>query len=250
MLHVQNVDCLDWSLFVKVEEWLPELLADVLVLGIGGIAAGQRTLGAEYASLLPVDTTKRVSLLQLPYKRLFIVIGMLKISRLLTVSAINSVFKVDRSCLNDLFDGFNLLHLAVFYWNGRHPTLFHRLLSIRYIYYPRRAPIMASADQRIYRGLALLSGVTGALKISNAIIKLWPKRMAKGGTAAADAESLVKCPVCVDSIRKPIASSVCGHVYCWECLVEWLKSSSSGVSCCPVCRKEVQPVDLIPLINL
>lgn len=64
----------------------------------------------------------------------------------------------------------------------------------------------------------------------------------------------VECPVCFDSVTTATAT-LCGHVYCLECLQKSISSSSArgqtrgkkGVGLCPMCRKSVVFKDTIVL---
>ena len=47
----------------------------------------------------------------------------------------------------------------------------------------------------------------------------------------------IKCVICMDVIGiKNMASTVCGHVFCAECIAESLKASKK----CPTCRKSLR----------
>ncbi|XP_028173090.1 GATA zinc finger domain-containing protein 14-like [Ostrinia furnacalis] len=46
------------------------------------------------------------------------------------------------------------------------------------------------------------------------------------------------CPICMDSLSsKPIASTICGHVFCMNCLKLSIRSNGSK---CPTCRKVIK----------
>lgn len=63
-----------------------------------------------------------------------------------------------------------------------------------------------------------------------------------------------ECPICFDSITAATAT-LCGHVYCLECLQQSLSASSArgqtrgrrGVGLCPMCRKTAAFKDSIVL---
>lgn len=51
----------------------------------------------------------------------------------------------------------------------------------------------------------------------------------------------ITCVICMDVIgAKNMASTVCGHVFCHECITEALKASKK----CPTCRKTLRPTQV------
>lgn len=58
------------------------------------------------------------------------------------------------------------------------------------------------------------------------------------------------CNICFDSASDPVVT-LCGHLYCWECIFKWLhvQSSSDPVrqQACPVCKAGISQASLIPL---
>ena len=49
--------------------------------------------------------------------------------------------------------------------------------------------------------------------------------------------SHIKCAICMDTVgAKELASTVCGHVFCWHCIQESLKARKK----CPTCRKALR----------
>ena len=55
-----------------------------------------------------------------------------------------------------------------------------------------------------------------------------------------------KCAICLDEIGKPTATK-CGHVYCDQCIREWIRAQKTK-SRCPQCRKKVGLSGLTKLI--
>eukprot|EP01053_Blabericola_migrator_P002185 Blabericola_migrator_1__2184@NODE_1601_length_4192_cov_84_630788_g231_i2_p2_GENE_NODE_1601_length_4192_cov_84_630788_g231_i2NODE_1601_length_4192_cov_84_630788_g231_i2_p2_ORF_typecomplete_len270_score39_20zfC3HC4_2/PF13923_6/1_2e14zfC3HC4_3/PF13920_6/6_8e13ProkRING_4/PF14447_6/2_1e11zfC3HC4/PF00097_25/9_5e11zfRING_5/PF14634_6/4_9e09zfC3HC4_4/PF15227_6/1_4e08Ubox/PF04564_15/5_2e08zfRING_UBOX/PF13445_6/6_6e08zfRING_UBOX/PF13445_6/3_5e02zfRING_2/PF13639_6/1_6e07zfrbx1/PF12678_7/3_4e06zfRING_6/PF148 len=50
------------------------------------------------------------------------------------------------------------------------------------------------------------------------------------------------CNVCFDLAQDPVVTR-CGHLYCWPCLVSWLKHHQE----CPVCKARVTQETVIPI---
>jgi hypothetical protein len=55
-----------------------------------------------------------------------------------------------------------------------------------------------------------------------------------------------KCVICLDEIEKPTATK-CGHVYCDQCVREWIRAQKTK-SRCPQCRKKVGLSGLTKLV--
>ncbi|XP_021314839.1 E3 ubiquitin-protein ligase RMA1H1 isoform X3 [Sorghum bicolor] len=73
--------------------------------------------------------------------------------------------------------------------------------------------------------------------------------------AAAAGESgfdCFDCNICLECATEPVVT-LCGHLYCWPCIYEWLRpdaeadAMSSARRQCPVCKAAVSPDALGPL---
>eukprot|EP01082_Thalassiosira_pseudonana_P001241 g818.t1 g818 contig10:792388-794453(+) len=54
------------------------------------------------------------------------------------------------------------------------------------------------------------------------------------------------CGICLNQRVHPAAPSVCGHVFCWNCILHWVANVRAE---CPLCRAKTRPQDVIPLYN-
>lgn len=52
------------------------------------------------------------------------------------------------------------------------------------------------------------------------------------------------CQLCSEARIEP-TSTICGHIFCWQCIHRWLRERSE----CPICRTPTEPSRLIHLIN-
>ncbi|CAJ0941182.1 unnamed protein product, partial [Mesorhabditis belari] len=53
------------------------------------------------------------------------------------------------------------------------------------------------------------------------------------------------CNICLDTAKDPVIT-MCGHLFCWPCLVQWLDTRPNN-QVCPVCKSGVQADKVIPL---
>ncbi|KAH8321116.1 hypothetical protein KR067_001481 [Drosophila pandora] len=58
-------------------------------------------------------------------------------------------------------------------------------------------------------------------------------------------ESLYECNICLDTAKDAVVS-MCGHLFCWPCLHQWLLTRPNR-KLCPVCKASVDKDKVIPL---
>ena len=51
-----------------------------------------------------------------------------------------------------------------------------------------------------------------------------------------------KCTLCLEELKDPSVVG-CGHVFCWECIGDWVREKPE----CPLCRREVLGQHILPL---
>ncbi|XP_020794939.1 E3 ubiquitin-protein ligase RNF5 [Boleophthalmus pectinirostris] len=65
-----------------------------------------------------------------------------------------------------------------------------------------------------------------------------------GGSAETD-RATFECNICLDTARDAVIS-LCGHLFCWPCLHQWLETRPSRQQC-PVCKAGISRDKVIPL---
>ncbi|XP_069054802.1 E3 ubiquitin-protein ligase RNF5 [Lepisosteus oculatus] len=69
-----------------------------------------------------------------------------------------------------------------------------------------------------------------------------------GGGLGRDTErdrATFECNICLDTARDAVIS-LCGHLFCWPCLHQWLETRPSRQQC-PVCKAGISRENVIPL---
>lgn len=60
-----------------------------------------------------------------------------------------------------------------------------------------------------------------------------------------DDDSMYECNICLDPAKNAVVS-MCGHLFCWPCLHQWLEIRPSR-KLCPVCKAAIDKDKVIPL---
>ncbi|KAJ2108603.1 hypothetical protein IW146_006761 [Coemansia sp. RSA 922] len=64
----------------------------------------------------------------------------------------------------------------------------------------------------------------------------------KAATRSIDGGDEFSCNICFDTATDPVLT-ICGHLFCWSCLVQWLERSAT----CPVCKAGCDKDKVIPV---
>ncbi|XP_017781926.1 PREDICTED: E3 ubiquitin-protein ligase RNF185-like [Nicrophorus vespilloides] len=54
-----------------------------------------------------------------------------------------------------------------------------------------------------------------------------------------------ECNICLDTAKNAVVS-MCGHLFCWPCLHQWLETASAR-QVCPVCKAAISREKVVPL---
>lgn len=69
---------------------------------------------------------------------------------------------------------------------------------------------------------------------------------ASGSSASGSANTgNFECNICLDVAREAVVS-MCGHLYCWPCIHQWLETRPHRQTC-PVCKAAISRDKLVPL---
>ncbi|CAB0033582.1 unnamed protein product [Trichogramma brassicae] len=58
-------------------------------------------------------------------------------------------------------------------------------------------------------------------------------------------DRLFECNICLDTAKDAVVS-MCGHLFCWPCLHQWLETRITR-QVCPVCKAAISKEKVIPL---
>ncbi|KAK7476608.1 hypothetical protein BaRGS_00032154 [Batillaria attramentaria] len=66
-----------------------------------------------------------------------------------------------------------------------------------------------------------------------------------GGTPSEDSAGTYECNICLETANDPVVS-MCGHLFCWPCLHQWLETRRQRQTC-PVCKAGISKDKVIPI---
>lgn len=242
-----------------------ESLSKLVYLALTTLA-GSRTLGEEYVDLYYVTPSGKKIPRFLP--RLGFVVALIGGPRLL--NWIGRKLKAAHPKLPEIdFTDLVNLHLALFYFSGRYYQFSKRLFGMRYALGYRVNPNARQARGN-YELLGLLILAQLAIKYGMRVSKWLGRRSAPGNAAVAAASDRIfgavpftadatidlsdpallpyipkasrTCMLCLEEMTDP-ACATCGHIFCWNCIMDWCKQKQE----CPLCRAAIRPQQILTL---
>lgn len=66
-----------------------------------------------------------------------------------------------------------------------------------------------------------------------------------GDNDGASTDSTYECTICLETAKDAVVS-LCGHLFCWPCLHQWLETRPQR-QMCPVCKAAISKDKVIPL---
>lgn len=66
-------------------------------------------------------------------------------------------------------------------------------------------------------------------------------------SSSPSSSDVFECNICIDTATIDPVVTLCGHLYCWECLHHWMTSGRSMANTCPVCKSLISNDKIIPI---
>lgn len=243
-----------------------EVIADFVYFFLTTVR-GSQTLGEEYVCTIQVDATKRKipSKLQRLLQVLLHCTSPYCIEKLLLhfehntlqLKGLASSHKIKLLVLFrflfKIIPVFHHAHLILFYIQGVYANLSKRIAGVKHILIRPRDE--TEHDAGTFRWLAILGGTQIFCKLISLILEARKEVLNKKETelstveftsdsSAVEETETNKCMLCLDVVRD-ITTTVCGHMFCWKCIIDWCTVKSE----CPACREICPPSRVVRLYN-
>ncbi|GFH60058.1 hypothetical protein CTEN210_16534 [Chaetoceros tenuissimus] len=171
--------------------------------------------------------------------------------------------------LGSMFKWLIHLNLALFYVNGKYPSILHRVLGLRIDGRNDKTKLKAELADYSPIGLMIIIQTLGKLTqaLTEIIVKSYYQSLhSKLTDKNNERNQLIQkkvpshvdemqsistvdgdiCGICMTERNHPAASVKCGHVLCWDCLHHWIATVRQE---CPICRTSCTHQQVIALNN-
>jgi len=225
-----------WFGVRRVNQWDHEIRIVLarLLYAVPSAVLGRQSLGEEHVEILP-----------LPFSRLRIALCVLyDILVPYFLAKLPQAKEKHRLLLR--------CHLALFYFSGAFYEISKRLAKVRFVCLsPTNSQdatpftllgvlLAAELMTRAFRhGLGTDHKLSRAPQSGSVTMPHSPTR------GEAEDDSTGQCTLCLGPRRCPTAT-MCGHIYCWECITSYM-ASQPGMPQCPLCRQHVTLQQLAPI---
>jgi peroxin-10 len=259
-------------MFVGNRRWLKsenlrETIASVLYYGFTTVP-GFQTLGEEYTGIIQINKANK----NVPDKFLRIVMVIFscvgevvfrnllrKLEEHLKLSSnvtqlrpeIRSKLLFYAGVMKDLIPYLHRLHKGIFYLDGNYYHISKRFTGVKYILV--RQWLKAEVSHSGFKILGVISLLYLLLLAVHTCVSRLKLQPASGDILAVrDVEltepetmgSQLRCTLCLET-RKNTSVTPCGHLFCWNCILEWVQTQQI----CPLCRERVMPSRVVLLQN-
>ena len=207
--------------------------------------ADLQTIGEEYTGILQVTNVAERLKIPSRFSRL-VMICLETFGPLILKQCSKSWLKHPKTDqFIEIFDYISKFHILWFYIEENFYQIPKRFVSVEYVKLrpwgglPQNSPI-----KNWLKLLSIFNGVVLILQLINKY-KSQAKIQINSQTKNITETKGRKCPLCLEPRKNP-TSTLCGHIFCWDCIQESAQIKSE----CPICRDEVLPSKLIPIMNL
>ena len=168
------------------------------------------------------------------------------------------------------------LHLAQYCVTGKYPTILHRVVGLQHTTTEKRERSSLMKDtpttSNVIRLVGLVIGMQFTVSTTRSIMNWLARKVSlafrqqqqnhslpagrntmeifgfrnTANTRPATANKSSSCAICRGKRTDAAAPSSCGHVFCWNCLIQWVTTVRPE---CPLCRTQCRPQDVLPLYH-
>lgn len=232
-----------------------------------------QTLGEEYTGIIQIDS----KYIALPSKLLqMISIIMEYAGEQMLVKLIRNVqYEIERNTeirpeakillgrcctfLQNAIPYIQVMHRTWFYIYGGKYQISRRLTGINYVLirhwlnikhsvYGYKVLGVISLLQLMLVGAAFVKEVIRSKQVTKdtmqKVDRLRDRFQSTSQQKPSNSEAKPKCILCLEP-RHDTCSTLCGHLFCWPCIMDWLDQKEE----CPVCREPTKKSNIILLVN-
>lgn len=255
----------DGRTLVKLSE-VSKVLSNIFYHGFATINRLQ-TLGEDYTGIIQIDSCTdnlpsklfQFTAIVLEFAGEFFLLKLLKAyekkvdeNEELLPEAQRTIIKLIQA-LRSALPYIKALHRGMFYLNSGHLQVSKRFTGINYVlvrfWLNEHHSIKGYKFLGIVTILQVIFSLYGKLKHKLAeqkfsSVQLPVEITRTGQREQTRAMSTTKCVLCLED-RKDLTSTHCGHLFCWNCILELLRFKND----CPMCRETLQSSSVIFLQN-
>lgn len=155
------------------------------------------------------------------------------------------------------------MHRTWFYFVGGKYQIARRITGINYVLirywlninhsmYGYKVLGVLSAMQLIFAFLANLKEILNKKREDKKAVEkrfkdssIRKNALSSGTSKTVSGTNRVKCVLCLEE-RKDACTTICGHLFCWFCILDWLDQKEE----CPVCREPIKKSTVVYLKNV
>lgn len=145
------------------------------------------------------------------------------------------------------------LHKSLFYLGSTKYQLSKRLTGINYVLI--RHWIQPGYSLYGYKVLGIVTilqlFVSSTFNIYEAVTKakakqemIQKKTFSRDRDTTSESSNASPCSLCLEP-RQDTSLTTCGHLFCWDCIIDWLDEREE----CPICREKLKKSNVVQLQN-